>query len=185
MDDPISAWYDVPLRLETARLCLRRITDDDVDAVYDYASRPETSAYVHWPRHESLDDSRAYVERAVHKVRQTRHFVLAVEERATGRMVGTFGVTSDKHRGGEVSLGYVLHPDVWGRGFATELVTRGADQVAMLRGVTLLKAFIRPENKASIRVIEKAGFTYVRPAEADEVPDAACIGAGTYVRAVA
>jgi RimJ/RimL family protein N-acetyltransferase len=60
-----------------------------------------------------------------------------------------------------VELAYALAPDVWGRGYATEAasacVRAGFDEL----GLDRILADVDPENSASIRVLQKAGF---RPA---------------------
>jgi ribosomal-protein-alanine N-acetyltransferase len=46
-------------RIETERLVLRRPSADDGEAVFTrYASDPEVTRYVSWPRHRSLADQR-------------------------------------------------------------------------------------------------------------------------------
>jgi ribosomal-protein-alanine N-acetyltransferase len=57
---------DLPT-LETERLILRRTTSDDAEAVFDYASDPEVTRYVIWETHNSVEDSRAFLELAVSK----------------------------------------------------------------------------------------------------------------------
>ena len=63
-------------------------------------------------------------------------------------------------------VGYFFRPDAWGRGYASDLVavcTTLADQVLRLPE---LRGFAHPDNIGSRRVLEKAGFTFVR-----EVPE--------------
>jgi len=50
-----------------------------------------------------------------------------------------------------------LARSAWGQGLASELVQASLD-FARERGVGLVSAFARPENLASCRVLEKAGF---------------------------
>lgn len=57
-----------------------------------------------------------------------------------------------------IEMGYVIHPDFWNHGYATEafsLVT----QTLFARGYTLVKAGAFAENTASMRVMEKCGMT--------------------------
>jgi len=52
-----------PERIETARLVLRRPVITDAELVYQrYASDPEVTRFLGWPRHQSLDDTRAFLE---------------------------------------------------------------------------------------------------------------------------
>lgn len=74
------------------------------------------------------------------------------------RVIGTAGVrtTSTRDRAGE--LGYTLHPEFWGRGCAT-LVAADLVRLAFRSlGLERVAATCRPDNVASIRVLEKVGF---------------------------
>jgi ribosomal-protein-alanine N-acetyltransferase len=83
--------------------------------------------------------------------------------RADGRIIGWGGLNVDANApewGVEVS--YFLHPSYEGRGLATEIVRAalryGFEDLALLR----IRAFAKPENRASLRVLEKCGFMFVQ-----------------------
>jgi len=51
-----------PGRFETSRLVLRKPTLADAEAVFiRYASDPEVTRYLGWPRHHSVDDTKAFL----------------------------------------------------------------------------------------------------------------------------
>jgi RimJ/RimL family protein N-acetyltransferase len=56
----------------------------------------------------------------------------------------------------------MLHPEDWGRGLATEIVSAALDRAFGEHRLPWVGAFARPENGASIRVLEKSGFRWVR-----------------------
>jgi RimJ/RimL family protein N-acetyltransferase len=80
-----------------------------------------------------------------------------------GRIIGWGGLYDDPFDPGwGVEVGYFFHPAAWGHGYATELVracVRLADNDSRLPEV---RAFARPENVGSHRVLRKAGFEVVR-----------------------
>jgi ribosomal-protein-alanine N-acetyltransferase len=108
------------------------------------------------PRTE--EDSRAYIARALavqdEQSRQT--YELAVTLRNDGRLIGACDLTGEDD--GIADVGYSLARDLWGQGYATEivhaLVTAGFGALGLRRIV----ATVAPENLASARVLEKAGF---------------------------
>ena len=59
-------------------------------------------------------------------------------------------------------IGYAFHPSAWGRGYATELVTASLQIADRVLEMPEVKAFAKPENHASRRVLEKTGFALVR-----------------------
>ena len=56
-----------------------------------------------------------------------------------------------------IELGYALHPDFWGNGFATEALT-GAIDWLFCEGFSTVLCGAFSENRASMRVMEKSGM---------------------------
>src|SRR4051812_12366221 len=86
----------------------------------------------------------------------------AVVERSTGRLVGDAGLWPAQPGPGPVELGYTLARRVWGRGYGTE-AAGACVEVAFARGEEEVAALVEPANTASLRVLEKLGFTPVGP----------------------
>jgi RimJ/RimL family protein N-acetyltransferase len=86
-----------------------------------------------------------------------------VRERSSNRLVGEVGF-ADLRRilapsfGAAPEMGWVLAPWSHGKGFATEAVTAALAWAREQWGSRRLVCMIDPDNAASIRVAEKAGF---------------------------
>ncbi|WP_052664520.1 GNAT family N-acetyltransferase [Nitriliruptor alkaliphilus] len=147
------------LAFETERLLLRPYEVTDLPAMADMHGRADVARYLMWDVRDD-DASRAALERHL----RTRFeeegdtLCLAAFERDTGDYVGEFLLilTSREHRGGEV--GYILHPDRHGRGYATEgaraMVGLGFERFGLHRIIGRLDG----RNVASARVLEKVGM---------------------------
>ena len=61
-----------------------------------------------------------------------------------------------------VELGYSLHPAAWGQGYATELARACLDWADETLEAPEVWAFVHPDNTASRRVLDRAGFTKIR-----------------------
>jgi len=59
---------------------------------------------------------------------------------------------------GEVEVGWHLHPDSWGHGYATEAARAVIDR-GFGAGVAEVYAVVRPGNEASIAVCRRLGMT--------------------------
>jgi RimJ/RimL family protein N-acetyltransferase len=57
---------------------------------------------------------------------------------------------------------YALAPNAWGNGFATELVQFSLGVAFQMLSAPLVHAFAKPENLASIKVLQKSGFVLLR-----------------------
>jgi RimJ/RimL family protein N-acetyltransferase len=146
--------------LKTKRMTLRPYEMGDVAALHDMFGREDVCRYLTWPPMD-LDQARAKVEQRVgqkHVEVDGDALLLAAVDDATGRMVGEFmlRVTSVKSRQGEI--GWSIHPDVQGRGLATE----GAREMLRLGfgelGLHRIVAECDPRNVASLRVMEHLGM---------------------------
>ena len=83
----------------------------------------------------------------------------SVVEKTSGQIIGFGGLLDDPFDPGwGIEVAYHFAPATWGKGFATEL-TRHCLRVAAERlHVSEVSAFAHPDNAASRRVLEKAGF---------------------------
>ena len=146
--------------IETERLLLRPYEPSDLDAVRDLMSREDVVRYLYQP---VLGDAEAHemLDRKI-PCRVIEHdgdrISLIVLERGTGALVGDamLALESEEHRVGEV--GYIVHPDHQGRGYATEVAERllgiGFEVLGLHRIIGRLEA----RNGASARVLEKLGM---------------------------
>ena len=59
---------------------------------------------------------------------------------------------------GRADIGYSLHPDHWGRGYASEALARVLKHAFDAMGLRRIEADIDPRNAASCRLVERLGF---------------------------
>ena len=83
---------------------------------------------------------------------------MAITLRMDDHLIGTCGIRATKVNMREAELGYELHPDYWGQGYATEatraMLAFGFDKLRLQR----VWAECIAENEASIRVLERLGM---------------------------
>ena len=77
---------------------------------------------------------------------------------AEGDPVGSVGYGDVDGNWGTAEVGYVVHPDHWGNGYATEAVTLLTGYAFDERRLEKLAAGVYAHNPASMRVLEKAGW---------------------------
>jgi RimJ/RimL family protein N-acetyltransferase len=148
--------YPVP----AARLVLRPLSDADVPALLAYRSRADVSRYVPF---EPMDEAEIAARLAGSWTRTTldtpqQALTLGVQLRATGELVGDVVLFwhSLEHRGGEV--GWVLHPDHGGRGYATEAVRALLGLAFDGLGLHRVTARIDTRNEPSLRLARRLGM---------------------------
>jgi RimJ/RimL family protein N-acetyltransferase len=151
----------MPLILTGERLVLRDFALDDWPAVHAYSVRFEVFRFQTWGPN-TPEESRGYVEAQIaHAHTQPRSdYTLAMVLTETRELIGACGIVvrSRQQRSGE--LAYVVHPDHWGHGYATEaarLILRFGFATLSLHRIF---ATCDPRNTASAHVMEKIGMQY-------------------------
>jgi [ribosomal protein S5]-alanine N-acetyltransferase len=142
--------------VETARLRLRRPLASDAESIFArYASDPEVTVFLSWPRHRSVQDTRAFLEASDAGWRRWPAGPYLIEARESGFLLGSTGLAFETAQ--HAVTGYVLARDSWGRGYATEALGAVVGLAPAL-GLRRLEALCHAEHAASVRVLEKCGF---------------------------
>ena len=146
-----------PPRIETARLLLMPPSPADAGAIFRrYASDPEVTRYLGWPRHRSIGETDAFLAYSAREWERAPAGPYLIWSRDGTVLLGATGlaVVDAWH----AITGYVLARDAWGNGYATESLTAMVDLARGL-GFAQLTAECHHEHRASWRVLEKCGFT--------------------------
>jgi ribosomal-protein-alanine N-acetyltransferase len=156
----------ITVTLETGRLTLKSLNKNDAEAYYNFLMR-NTDFLKPWsPKYED-----EYFNLSHHE----KKFIQLEKDTEEGRYI-KFGVHNKNDLNtiiGSVSfssiihgpfkscyLGYRVDEKENGKGFATEAVKSGIDYIFNTLNLHRTEANVIPRNTASIRVVEKLGFTY-------------------------
>ena len=146
--------------MTTERLVLRLFTPDDFEPLFAIQSRPDVARWLYWEARspDEVRTSLQYKLRGVALAEDDDCVSLAVVLKDGGELVGDCSIClrSREHRQGEI--GFILHPDHHGRGYATEaarlLLEIAFDDLDLHRVVGRLE----PRNAASAGVLERIGM---------------------------
>ncbi len=143
---------------ESARLVARRFGPRDLAAFVAMRHDPEVARFQAWENCSEADGRQLLAEMAGRNPGEPGWFQFALEEKASGLLVGDCGlrILESDHR--LAQIGYTIIQACWNRGFASEAVgalTAYAFAVFPIHRVT---ASVDPRNVASCRVLEKNRF---------------------------
>jgi RimJ/RimL family protein N-acetyltransferase len=118
----------------------------------------------HWlvrvPYPYRCEHATSWIERSNAERAAGAGFPFIIIDRASNRLVGSVDLSLED--GPSVgTLGYWLGTDFWGQGYGTEAARAVIDFAFGTLGLKEINASALPENERSIRVLEKAGLSYV------------------------
>lgn len=142
----------------TERLELRALTADDAEAFHRLNSDPDVMRYTGEPPLESLEEAKVAIAEYpdFDSVGFGRWGCVL---RGQKTIIGFCGL---KHLAelDAVDVGYRFLPEYWGRGLATEACAASVRFGFDTLGLKHIIAMVLPENRGSIRVLEKVGMRY-------------------------
>lgn len=135
--------------LVTPRLTLRRARAADLADLHEVFSHPVAMRYWSRPPHTEVEQTRDFLENMIGAPADASDdFVVDYQ----GRVIGKAGCWRLPE------VGYILHPDHWGQGLATEALSAVVAHTFASWPVEAITADVDPRNEGSLRLLAKLGF---------------------------
>ena len=150
------------LRIKTERLTLCPLSESDASAASRNSRQPAATRYMAdmvWDTEKEALEFIKWFNREKFSV-HTPHVIFGVFLKSNRRCIGFAGVGPKPELGDEIELGYLIADEYKNRGYATEAGKAVIWWTFERAGLDALSAITNPENKASIRVLEKLGFVF-------------------------
>ena len=144
-------------RLETERLLLRELRNEDFDAFASFMADPDVVRYLHGEPMARQDAWRMMATAVGHWVLRG-YGTWAVERKSDGAFMGRVGMINPEGWPG-LEIGWTLGKPYWGHGYATEAAAAAVRYAFLTQPVDRLISCIYPENKASQAVARRLGET--------------------------
>lgn len=150
-------WQTLPT-INTARLTLRRISTDDVDAMFEVFSNAEVMRYWSTPPLADRAGAVEFVNEIHDSFARQAMLKWGVALRADNLLIGTATLYNLDFTNRRAEVGYALGRTHWGQGYMHEalqaLLTYAFETLDLRR----LEADVDPRNQASIQTLERLGF---------------------------
>ena len=152
-------------RLETARLVLRDLNEEDWPLIHALSGETMVTRYQTWMRRKDEAECKAWLAELLARTNHRRpreSYNLGFRVKGAPDLIGWvgFGKPLDPSKG-ELGLGYALLPAFWNRGYMTEVVTAVVDYVFGSLEKQSIYATCAASNVASGRVLEKSHMVLV------------------------
>jgi RimJ/RimL family protein N-acetyltransferase len=149
------------IHIKTRRLILRDFDKDDFGSVHEYATDPLVLRYVTFGPNTPAQTKKFLKKHLLEQRKRPRKiYDLAIVLKKENKLIGSGRISIKNIKNSRGDIGYVLNSKYWGHGYATEvakgLIKFGFEKLKLHR----IAAICRPQNKASAKVMEKAGMKY-------------------------
>ena len=147
---------------ETERLKIRRFEPDDAGRLFDIHLDEEVKKWIPGESYEDIEEAKGAIGFFADCVDQNRlPYVLAVELKETGELIGDTGINEVEGNPREVEIGFVIGREYRGKGYATEVVRAMTEFTGSTFGIGTVYGRVMKGNNASVKVLEKSGYSFI------------------------
>ena len=168
-------------QIESERLILRRIGEDDFEFYVQLHADPEVARYLSHGKPRSSQESLAWLQSVLRSYQDFELGQLAVLRKSDGMLIGRCGLSdlavearatvaavprgwykrAEAPAAAEIvferELGYTFHRSSWGQGYASEAARCVFDYAREVLRLPRVVSLIHPENVRSLRVAQRFG----------------------------
>ncbi|MBN3766146.1 GNAT family N-acetyltransferase [Burkholderia sp. Ac-20365] len=170
-----------PITLDTSRLILRPLQQDDAASLFAIWSDPLAMRYFSFVPMTSVAQAEERVERRISGTADGASIACTLVSRQTGEALGDLSLFNVNEPCLRAEIGFSLQRRHWGNGYMFEAAARLVDHAFDAFGLRRIEADIDPRNQASANLLERLGFKREgllreRWRVGDEVSDSALYG---------
>lgn len=138
---------------QTSPICLRPVSDSDIELLWEWAKDPVTrqnsfdSAKIPWEEHRAWCRNKLSDE-------SCRLWI------ALNGGSAPVGCVRFDCKESEATISLTVAPNARGKGYGTKIIQHACDRLFAKSPFHLVHAYVKPENIASVKVFEAAGFRY-------------------------
>ncbi|MDE7303920.1 MAG: GNAT family N-acetyltransferase [Oscillospiraceae bacterium] len=148
---------------ETEHLKVRKFKIEDAQCLYENHLEEEVKKWIPNESYADIEETQGAINFYVDCVNGGHlPYVLAVELKGTGELIGDTGVNEVEEKTNEVEIGYTICKKHSGKGYATELLNAMTKFIVSAFGINVLYGRVMRGNNASVRVLEKSGYVFVK-----------------------
>lgn len=145
--------------IHTKRLFMRKPIIEDVEQFYSILKEEAVSKWLAKSRGMSKGEAKDYIIQLILHWEQYDFGVWLLVNRNTGELLGHCGLRKIDETG-EIEIMYLLDPEYWGNGYASEAAKASIQYAKEMMNVKRIIARVKVENENSKKLLRKLGFTY-------------------------
>jgi ribosomal-protein-alanine N-acetyltransferase len=144
--------------LETERLLLRRVVNEDVNEIFALRSDQEVMKYIPRPLVKTEEEALAHIAMIDEKIDSNEGINWAITLKDNPKLIGIIGHYRIRPEHFRAEIGYMILPEYQGKGIISEAIKEVINYGFEVMKLHSIEAIIDPENFASEKVLQKSGF---------------------------
>jgi ribosomal-protein-alanine N-acetyltransferase len=145
--------------IKTKRLLLRKMTEADAPEVFFLRSDETVMKYIDREKPKSQEEALSFIKMVNTNIDKNESIMWAISlQDNPNKLIGNIGFWRIINQHYRSEIGYMLHPDYWGKGIMREALLAAIDFGFNEMKLHSIEAHINPDNTASGILLEKAGF---------------------------
>lgn len=151
---------------QTERLTLRRFTEADLDRFLAYRHDPEVARFQSW---SMLSENEAIA--FIHEMSAApmgipgEWFQIAIALQQSNQLIGDIGIQVIEHDPVTVEIGFTLHREQQGKGYAGEAIRALLRSLFQSGNITKVIGITDSRNRPSINLLTRLGMTFISAEE--------------------
>ena len=150
--------FEIFPELESERLIYRAYKKEDAKTLFKIRSHKEVSKYMDTVIPKRFEDTEKRIEGYLTAFTEGKGITWAIIEKDSNTLIGDFGIWRLDKQNSRGEIGYVLHPDFWGKGYMTEALNRLIRYGFNDLNLHSYEANVNIENENSKALLLKFGF---------------------------
>lgn len=144
--------------IETERLLLREVTEEDARDIFILRSDPEVIKYVDRAPAVSLDEALQFIRMIKGMLSDGKGICWAITLKDSDQLIGTVDIWRIIPEHLRAEIGYALHPGHHGKGIMKEALRAALHYGFHTMRLHSVEANVNPANSASIKLLERMDF---------------------------
>lgn len=150
--------FDAFPELESERLLYRAYNKEDAEVLFKMRSHKAVSKYMDTVIPKTSEDTLKRIEGYHKAFEESKGITWAIIEKQSNNHIGDFGIWGIDKKNSRGEIGYILHPDFWGKGYMTEAMNTIIRFGFNTMNLHSYEANVNIENENSKALLLKFGF---------------------------
>ncbi len=144
--------------LQTERLLLRRLVEQDENKIFQLRSDENISKYLTRPLQKTIDEARAFIQKINTGIEKNESLYWVLCLKNDPSLIGTICIWNISREHERAEVGFELLPDFQKKGYMQEALTAVLDFGFNIIKLHSIEGMVDPRNQSSIKILEKNHF---------------------------